>query len=89
MIRRTWWNILSYGCGRGMNLTMDITVKMPCECEHSHRGFVTMSVLPQLVGIDLGVDYIDVSGTSTDATKFMAMDAAHYELAPNQQEWLE
>eukprot|EP00045_Choanoeca_perplexa_P010073 m.100690 g.100690 ORF g.100690 m.100690 type:complete len:350 (-) comp15137_c0_seq6:33-1082(-) len=52
-----------------MNLTMDMTVKMPCEY--------------------LGVDYIDVSGTSTDATKFMAMDAAHFELGPNQQEWLD
>eukprot|EP00052_Salpingoeca_macrocollata_P018011 m.147615 g.147615 ORF g.147615 m.147615 type:complete len:354 (+) comp20574_c0_seq12:701-1762(+) len=35
----------------------------------------------------LGVDYIDISGNSSDATKLVALDAAHFELAPNQIQW--
>eukprot|EP00730_Choanoeca_flexa_P016805 TRINITY_DN8009_c0_g1_i1.p1 TRINITY_DN8009_c0_g1~~TRINITY_DN8009_c0_g1_i1.p1 ORF type:complete len:367 (+),score=53.14 TRINITY_DN8009_c0_g1_i1:130-1101(+) len=52
-----------------MNLTLDMTIKMPCDY--------------------LGVDYIDVSGTSIDASQFMTLEPAHFELAPNQQEWLD
>eukprot|EP00053_Salpingoeca_punica_P009234 m.82674 g.82674 ORF g.82674 m.82674 type:complete len:357 (+) comp14929_c0_seq2:104-1174(+) len=37
----------------------------------------------------LGVDYIDISGTSTDATRFLELQPAHFDLAPNQLEWLE
>jgi hypothetical protein len=35
----------------------------------------------------LGVDYIDVSGTSSDATKTLDLQPAHFELAPNQIAW--
>ncbi|EDQ89053.1 uncharacterized protein MONBRDRAFT_32503 [Monosiga brevicollis MX1] len=52
-----------------MNLTVDMTIAMPCE--------------------NFGVDYIDVSGRSTDALQFMAVEPAHFKLSPNQQEWLD
>jgi len=37
----------------------------------------------------LGVDYVDVSGASKDAGQIMTMEKAHFELSPNQQEWVE
>ena len=73
-----------------MNLTMDLTVAMACECELSFLSEVALhqdQPLPHV--LDLGVDYIDVSGTSTDVTEHMAVEPAHFELSPNQQEWLE
>eukprot|EP00056_Hartaetosiga_gracilis_P002507 m.54275 g.54275 ORF g.54275 m.54275 type:complete len:402 (+) comp11082_c0_seq1:116-1321(+) len=37
----------------------------------------------------LGADYVDASGSSIDAMQFMKKEAAHFELSPNQLDWVE
>eukprot|EP01147_Barroeca_monosierra_P011206 gene11207-3262_t len=37
----------------------------------------------------IGADYINLSGGSTDGAKHLTFDAAHFELSPNQLEWVE
>lgn len=37
----------------------------------------------------LGADYIDISGNSYDTTKNLLMEPAHFELSPNQREWVD
>ena len=48
----------------------------------------THSIPRASTGADLGADYIDVAGNSTDvASMFLKMDPAHWILTPNQQDW--
>ncbi|EGD72707.1 hypothetical protein PTSG_04435 [Salpingoeca rosetta] len=37
----------------------------------------------------IGADYINLSGESTDGSKYLKLEPAHFELSPNQLEWLE
>lgn len=53
--------------------------------KHASYSFNTPSPYPAV----LGIDYIDVSGASRDAGREVTMEPAHFELSPNQLEWVE
>jgi len=68
--------------------TLDIKYEFKVDTEMVKVMYLTLDLTINMKCDYLGADYIDVAGNSTDVmSKYLQMEAAHFELAPNQAKW--
>lgn len=69
--------------------TLQIRYKYSVDKDKRSDMNLTMDITIAMNCEHLGADYIDISGGSTDAGLYLAMEPAHFELSPNQLEWVQ